>query len=412
MADFNVVIRLKSEDKVKMNSELVIFPVYISIAHNGDTRYIKTQFSITEKGLKKRLNRIGEISYEVKDSFILGKCYDMINNYIDRCNHMSIANMTCSELISILKKNSNDISFSEFAKSFVDDMTNSGRERPARNYVSALNSLYEFADNNNLLFTEITSKLLNGWINSLSGTKTAKRAYPSAIKKIFTDGVIYYNDYDREIIQITNDPFKRVKIPRITIPKKRSKSKDDILFLFTHEVKEKAIYNGKEFVSREKQAQDVSMLIFCLAGINVADLYDLRKNNLRKDWKLCYNRKKTRDKRDDNAYIEILVPERIRPLFEKYKGKKYLFDFAERYNTEENFCKYINVGLKKLGTFTTYSLRHSWATIAQNYCGASMADIAFALNHVSGFKITERYVSVDYSSIDKLNNKVINYIFE
>ena len=37
--------------------------------------------------------------------------------------------------------------------------------------------------------------------------------------------------------------------------------------------------------------------------------------------KLCYNRLKTKKRRSDKAYIEISVPERILPLFEKYKGK-------------------------------------------------------------------------------------------
>ncbi len=417
MADFKITTRIKKEERSL--SRLVV-PVYISVAHNGETKYIKTNFKATEKKLRRIKNRVGEDDFEIKDQFILKECYDIIDEYVNRCNRLKIENMTCGELIAILKKNNSEISFTQFAQSFIDNMINSGRERPARNYQSALNSLMGYSKKSNLNFTDITSKLLNEWIISLMNLKTAKRAYPAAIKKIFEDGLLNYNDYDRGFIQITHDPFKRVKIPRVSLPQKRNTDINSLRVLFNAELPDTAIYNGLEFISREKQAQDVALLILCLAGINVADLYELKSNNLMKIrennteteyWKLCYNRKKTRDKREDSAYIEIMVPDKIKPLFSKYQGKNYLFDFAERYAQEENFCKSVNMGLKKIGKFTTYTLRHSWATIAQNHCGANMADIAFALNHVSGFKITERYVDIDYSPIDKLNEKVISFVF-
>ena len=57
-----------------------------------------------------------------------------------------------------------------------------------------------------------------------------------------------------------------------------------------------------------------------------------------------------------------------------------------------------------------YSFRHSWATIAQNGCGASLGDIDFALNH-STYKMARVYTKIDYSLAWELNEKVIDYIF-
>ena len=54
-----------------------------------------------------------------------------------------------------------------------------------------------------------------------------------------------------------------------------------------------------------------------------------------KNGKLCYNRKKTRGRRDDEAYIEIVVPPVIMPLFDKYRGKKALFSFSETYANQK-----------------------------------------------------------------------------
>ena len=59
-----------------------------------------------------------------------------------------------------------------------------------------------------------------------------------------------------------------------------------------------------------------------------------------------------------------------------------------------------------------YNFRHSWATIAQNYCGATTAEVGFALNHSSAHKVTEGYIQKDYSPISKLNDMVLSRVFD
>ena len=210
----------------------------------------------------------------------------------------------------------------------------------------------------------------------------------------------------------------RVKIPKERAPEKRSVEGDVIRKVLTSNV---SFLKSRENISRKEMAQDVAWIIFCLAGINVADLYNLKETALnRKNWKLCYNRKKTRDKSGSGAYTEITVPETIRHLFEKYVGEKgKLFVFSKRFSDENGFVKSVNKGLKaicdELGieeTVTTYTFRHSWATIAQNECGASTELVAFALNHSSVHKMTEGYIRKDYTPIDKLNKKVIEFVFK
>lgn len=123
----------------------------------------------------------------------------------------------------------------------------------------------------------------------------------------------------------------------------------------------------------------------------------------------------------DNAYFEIRVPQFILPTFEKYLSKDmdspWLFDFQERLSTPDSFNANVNAGIsqickKVLPDFhaSLYSFRHSWATIAQNGCGASLGDIDFALNH-STYKMARVYTKIDYSPAWDLNEKVIDYIF-
>ena len=54
-----------------------------------------------------------------------------------------------------------------------------------------------------------------------------------------------------------------------------------------------------------------------------------------------------------------------------------------------------------------YAFRHSWATIAQNECGATLNEVDFGLNH-SVNKMAKVYVKVDYSPAWILNEKVID----
>lgn len=163
--------------------------------------------------------------------------------------------------------------------------------------------------------------------------------------------------------------------------------------------------------TREQLALDVCLMIISLAGINTVDLYKMNTSCLKGD-KLCYNREKTKNTRPDKAYIEIIVPKRIRYLFKAYKGHNYLFSFAERYHTPDYFSTSVNKGLRSicsrynLPEVTAYAFRHSWATIAQNNCGFSIEQVAFALNHTSAHKVTTRYIKKDFSIIDRINESV------
>jgi integrase len=133
--------------------------------------------------------------------------------------------------------------------------------------------------------------------------------------------------------------------------------------------------------------------------------------------------------------MEITVPELIRPLFDKYKGcRGKLFVFSSRFSDEDGFSKNVNNGLKQIceelklindknessrakdkepvlkRPITTYTFRHTWAAIAQNNCKAKTEEVAFAFCHASAHKVTEGYIRKDYSPIDVLNNKIIDYV--
>lgn len=387
MATFKACVQKKREDGMYL--------VYIRCTHNRKVAYIKTDMYIPSKKIK---------DGEIVDSEINGKCYVKIMSWNEKLNKEDISDWNVKEIVRYITENDENISFSNYCRQFIERMINEGREKSASNYTCAVKSFISFFGNN-VSFQEINSKKLQDWIKTLNNTARAKSAYPKSIKTIFDSGCLEYNDYDRNRIRITNQPFRTVKIPKFDTPPKRAIDANIIKQILSSDTKTK----------RSELARDVAILIIYLVGINTVDLFYLEKSNLI-NGKLCYNRRKTRNGRSDKAYIEIAVHDDIKPLFEKYKGDIMLFNWG--YKTSSDFNKYVNIGLKQIcealniPDVDTYTFRHSWATIAQNKCGASTELVAFCLNHGSAHKVTEGYIEKDFTPIDRLNRKVIDYIFQ
>ena len=390
MAKFSICIRKKIQ-------KLEYATVYIRLSHKSQVDYIKTSVQVRGDKVK---------GTEIKDYHIVSQLASTIARYIDRLNKPGYELLSVQELKSILVRENEEVSFTSYVKEFLVQMSKDGRDNPADNYKTSFNSLKKFMGKEEIMFSQITTKIVEKWINSLQHTARAKQLYPTNMSAVFNSGLKHYNDYDRGIILIKNNPFVNIKIPSADMAVQRNVLTADLWAIFNY------VPKGE---GREELAKDVSMLIFCLAGINLSDLYYMEKSCLN-NWKLRYNRHKTKSVRKDKSYIEITVPELIRALFVKYAGVDKLFNFSERYSEEDNFTRGVNKGFKSLCTsiginrITSYYLRHAWATIAQNKCGASTELVAFCLNHASAHKVTELYIVKDFSKIDTLNQQVIERV--
>lgn len=404
MAKFSICIRSKRSDG--------FYPVYIRVFHNKSTQYIKTGFLVNEKGIRSVYDKDGKKTLEVSDKRVVKECLLRIDQYVNKINSSVQTNLMSSrDLVSMLDNNDRYLSFTDYTMKYIGMLINQNRDNSTRNFKTMLRSIQKYMGKQNILFNDLTSMVVQGWINSMMGSKRKCSLYPSLMRAVFNSGVRELNDYDYNIIRIHTNPFMRVKIPREELPEKRSVDIDTLRQYFDAPT-------SPEEEQTLAFAKDVCLMLFCLAGMNAADLYDLKKTSLKKDWTLCYNRKKTRGRSSTRSYTEINIPERIRPLFEKYEGKKeHLLYFSKRYSDSNNFYKAVNkwnailCDRAKIDRLTTYSFRHSWATIAQNNCGASIEQVAMALVHASDHKITERYIRKDYTKIDELNQKVMEKVF-
>jgi len=375
--------------------------VYILCTHNDKPAYIRTDLVVQDNGVTDK----GDIT----DPRVLMRATALICSYYDKLQGKRIDNLTVKEVVNIVTDSVEErISFSGFAETHIRKLSDRGVKR-ADNYRYALNSFLSFAGKTDIAFSEVTSKLLRQWVDSLAHTKRAKSMYPTLLKAIFKAGMEEYNDYDRGVLKVANRPFEFLKIPSTETPEKRSVDVEHLRRFFAFSPKS----------GQAKYAQDVALVSFCLAGMNIADLYELTPDNLQLD-KVCYHRAKTKGKRSDSAYMEVCIPlqamEALARLTEEAR-EGYLLNLSTRYYDRHACTSYISQGIKKLceeaglPTMTSYSLRHSWATIARNEVGASEEEVAFALNHVSAHRVTDRYIRKDFSRIDRLNELVIAYVF-
>lgn len=372
-------------------------PVYIRVTHNRKIAYISTSQLCHKSNLKNN---------EIDDFTILANCYTKIKEFSDRLNNYDISNWTVREVIKFLTSDTEDICFTNFTDKYINKMYNDGRTKPSKVYRTAINSLIRHYNKEILFISEISSKEINAWIKSLAPTARAKQMYPIAIKAMFMACCAEYNDYERGIMRIKINPFKNVSIPKADKSRERFIDVDTLRQIFT----------AKTITDREELAVDVARLVFCLAGINTVDLYNIEYSEF-KNGKLCYNRTKTQATREDKAYFEITISDEILPFLEKYKGSKRLFCFSDRYANADNFSKAILRGFEslcereQLQPVTAYFFRHSWSNIAKDKFKASTADIAFCLNHASEHKVTEKYFKKDWSVVDELNRKIIDLVF-
>lgn len=66
--------------------------------------------------------------------------------------------------------------------------------------------------------------------------------------------------------------------------------------------------------------------------------------------------------------------------------------------------------LDKSAWYCVYTFRHTWGTVAQNDCGATLSEVGFGMNH-SQNKVTRGYIKLDFTPAWELNERVIDFIF-
>ena len=283
--------------------------------------------------------------------------------------------------------------FSRCGELYIDRLREEGRYSTAHVYKNALFSFSVFCGTCNVSFRQITRESLRLYGQYLyeNGLKlNTISTYMRMLRSIYNRGV-----------EACNAPF----VPRlfheaytgIDVCQKRALTAAELHRLLFDDPRSE----------RLRRIQDIASLLFQLCGMSFADLAHLEKSALENNI-LRYNRIKTKTPMSvevlDSAMVKI---DRLRSVRKSQPGcPDYLLDILcgdksrkdeKAYREYQSALRWFNNSLKELARalhlkspVTSYTLRHSWATIAK-YRGVSIEMISEALGHKS-IKTTQTYL--------------------
>jgi integrase len=291
----------------------------------------------------------------------------------------------------------------------ITELKKESRHGYAASYQVTVNHLESFTHKTEIAFNEITIPFLNDFKGHLRQVNKARvntlRIYLNNIRSVF------YHAIDNEIIKDYISPFRKFKIEQ----EKSAKRSLDITDL-------QALLALRPLVTKQQQrAIDIFFLIFYLCGINLKDLLYLRTESVHKG-RILYKRFKT-----GRDYSIKIFPQ-AKEILDRYPGKKYLLNFMDlkekgsssrRQEYDHDILSQENKLLKTIVKthltqpdqpapfhVTTYSARHSWATIASKL-NISKDIISAALGHNLGSETTSIYIDFDLAKVDRANGRVI-----
>ena len=345
--------------------------------------------------------------------------------------HLDSENYDVNEIVNrLLNKEEADkpIDFIAFSRKWINETSIKGKD----NYTTALKSFIRFIGKEELDIKKLTVDLLEKYKDYLNKVREervklmveAGKRIPSnrclslylmSLRHLYNEAQKYYNKPDKGLIRIPHTPFEYFKIPRQEATRKRAITPEQIKAIW--HMSYQNIHKGAKHTCRPDLAKDCFILSFCMMGINSVDLYNATEL---RDNRLIYYRTKTKDRRLDKAKMEVVVPDMVLPIIEKYRDTtgQRLFKFYKDYRDHKAFNKAINKGLKEIGDqlgiddLEYYAARHSWATIALNKCGIDKYTVHAALNHVDeSMRVTDIYIERDFVNENKANAKVVKYVF-
>lgn len=393
------------------------YNVKIRVTHNRKRKHIATNIFVTKEDLTRGL--------KIKSQNVIDKLKTEIDRYMEivstigayQAKEMSVDDVM-NYIATYEERNKHfELDFIEFSRKVIRETFDAGRDGTALSYETAINSLVRFLGDEHLPIAGVTVQLLEDyctWLKKIPPRKNrvkgerAPSLYLGNIRILHNKAKDLYNDEDAGIIRIPLSPFKKFKVPKPPVTRKRS---------ITIEQLQAIMSIGGKFPkgSRVELARDVFLLSFGLIGMNTVDLFNC---NIISSERITYDRTKTHTRRVDNATISIKIEKEVRGLVDKYRDKtgKRVFNFYQRYADHNVFNANVNKGLKIIGKMENvaiddlefYAARHTWATLARNKANIDKATIHEALNHVDEqMRITDIYIDKDYSKQDEANKKVL-----
>lgn len=292
-----------------------------------------------------------------------------------------------------------------FLQEQVDRQLSMERHGTAKTYTSAYRRFREFRDGSDLIFDDLSPDMIEeyeAWLLKRNLKQNTIRFY------LRTLNTLLYKAADNGLIADDRKLFSRVRLSYVTTIKRAIPEAD------IRAIQRMQLTPGSIMAF----ARDIFMFSFYMRGMPFVDIAFLRKSNL-KGRTLTYCRKKT------NHQLTVEWEDEQREIVERYahlaKDTPYMLPIIRRtdgteYRQYQRMQENINRALKKIGSkiglkmpLTSYTARHSWASIARDM-NIPIPVISEGMGHQS-YKTTQVYLdSIDTSKINDANRIIIHRI--
>ncbi len=339
--------------------------IRISVAHNGETRYIATNIIIDSAKEFKN-------GYIVKrpDAAILNtKLRGVLQQYQDNMDKINYINgLTCPELVFLMKHGTQQTH--RTLQSVKDEYMENSHIKPATiaYYDGLWKSLTRHIDGN-IVLENITCTTIMNLQNHLYKRKLKK----STIHHTLTFAMVLLS-YAKKCgyVQYCVEPFANIKLPEFG-PRQSWLSVEEI----------KKIRDVPLRLKSTRQVRDYFMLSYYLGGINMTDLCRINFNE-QKDT-LKYVRRKTENRSKLNKFVEFRIPDEAKEIINRYKQPDGFLSMS-RYNRESSMSCMLGIHIKiireaaQIPQLIYYSARKSFSQHAFNL-GVETSVIDYILGH-------------------------------
>lgn len=198
-------------------------------------------------------------------------------------------------------------------------------------------------------------------------------------------------------------PFAKGKWVENYVPTKRNIPIQEFRSLWNKTIDQKDCKTMKGYISR-CNALRVFKLMFCLCGINVADLYRLT------DKDIINGRIETLRQKTGTRISVKLEPEALQLIKELRSGSRLIGKAI----ANSSWPSYRTELIERLNDIyqglTSYYARHTWATLAFDL-DIPDSVIAMGLAHTNRSNAMNAvYINNDYRKLDKANRRILDYV--
>lgn len=397
------------------------YPVTVRVTFRRERKYIKTTITCTAADLTRSL--------KLKSPAVIAQTNALCDRLRQEAARLNPFDLEGKDVAWVVARITDAMKAQDFRLDFfrwADEYLKTKGDGNRAKYETALRAFERYLGKRSVDINDITHAMLVEFADFCdSGTKMAysrKRGlvttakprtgpisphYLAKLSHIYDAAKDRFNDEDGGAVVIPRSPFRKLNM---TPPAPTTAQKALPVEVLQAMIDEAGVSEPL------RRSLDVFLVGFALMGANIADLWEAKPP--KGGW-WAYNRRKTRNRRADGAFIRCEVNPVILPLLARLgagRSREWWLPVLRDCGKNPAIAgQTINRNLRTwceahgIEPFTYYAGRHTWATLARKI-GVEKATVDEGLGHVGDYKVTDIYAERDWERIAEANRRVVSLL--